>query len=88
VTRLLLKNVFLEMKTNSMRVKLFFGTLLFLLLNATILSAQCTGPGCPCDGTDIDTGCPIDSWVTVLAVVAMIFAAWHLYKQKKKCAIV
>ncbi|WP_299582801.1 hypothetical protein [Mucilaginibacter sp.] len=66
-----------------MRVKLFISTLLFLMLNAALLYAQ--DPGAPCSAQDVDLGnCPLDSWVVVIAVAAVIFAAWHLNNQQKK----
>jgi len=75
------------MEIRSMRVKIVFSTLILLMFNAAFLYAQ--DPGEPCNGNDVDnTGCPLDTWVVLLAFVAIAFAARHLYKQKKKCAIV
>jgi len=37
-----------------------------------------------CDGNDGGPdGCPLDTWVIVLVVIAVIFAVTHLYRQKK-----
>ncbi len=58
-----------------MRIKIFSGTLLLLLLNVMALYAQ---PGVPCDGTDPDAMCPLDTWVFVLAGVTVVFAAIRL----------
>ncbi|WP_428327324.1 hypothetical protein [Mucilaginibacter sp.] len=37
----------------------------------------------PCDGTDAYSTCPLDSWVIVLAGVALVFAALHLHRKQK-----
>jgi hypothetical protein len=65
-----------------MRGKIFFGALLLLVLNTATLFAQ-GGPGEPCQGTDPDATCPLDTWVIVLAVVAVIFAVVHLNRKQK-----
>ena len=67
-----------------MRGKVFFSTLL-LILNIGLLYAQ--DPGEPCAGQDADlSGCPLDSWVVLLAFIAIVFAAWHLNNKRKKVA--
>ncbi len=64
-----------------MRIKIFFGALLLLVLNSSALFAQI---GMACDYTDPDAPCgPIDSWVIVLAFAAVGFAAMHLLKKRK-----
>jgi len=63
-----------------MRSKLFGGALLLLILNSAVLYAQ---PGVPCGGTDPDATCPLDTWVIVLAIIAVIFAAYHLHRKQK-----
>jgi hypothetical protein len=65
-----------------MRSKLFGAALLLFILNASVLFAQ-TNPGEPCGGTDPDATCPLDTWVIVLAMFAVVFAAWHLYRKQK-----
>jgi hypothetical protein len=66
-----------------MRIKIFCGALLLLLLNVAMLYAQPGGsPSEPCGGTDPDATCPIDTWVVILAVVAVVFAAFRLYRQQ------
>ena len=62
-----------------MRVKIFLGTLLLLLINTVALYAQ---PGEPCAGTDPDATCPLDSWVIILALVAVVCAIIHLNRRR------
>ncbi|MDR3693260.1 hypothetical protein [Mucilaginibacter sp.] len=66
-----------------MRGKLFWWPLLLFILNSSVLFAQSTNPGEPCGGTDPDATCPLDTWVIILAMVAVVFAAWHLYRKQK-----
>jgi hypothetical protein len=66
-----------------LRLKIFLGTLLLLMLNTAVLFAQGTSPGEPCEGNDPDSTCPLDNWVIILAVVAVVFATWHLYRKRK-----
>ena len=42
----------------------------------------------PCGGDDPYATCPLDSWVIVLAAVALIFAAVHLYRKQKTVSAV
>jgi hypothetical protein len=70
-----------------MRVKIFFSTVLLLMVNAALLYAQ--DPGEPCNGNDVDnTGCPLDTWVILLAFVAIVIAAWHLNNKRKAAPVV
>ncbi len=62
-----------------MKIKIFFGVLLLLMLNVVIASAQ----GIPCGGDDPDATCPLDAWVIVLAAFALILATIHLYRNQK-----
>ena len=62
-----------------MRVKIFCGALLLLMLNVVMLYAQ---PGEPCGGTDPDATCPLDTWVIALAVIAAVFAMFRLMKKQ------
>jgi hypothetical protein len=63
-----------------MRIKIFCGMFLLLMLNVIALYAQ---PGEPCGGTDPDEMCPLDTWVIVLAIVATAYAAIHLYRKQR-----
>jgi hypothetical protein len=63
----------------SMRGKLFLGALFLLLLNSAVLYAQ---PGEPCAGVDPDSTCPLDTWVVVLAIIAITFAVIHLSRKQ------
>jgi hypothetical protein len=62
-----------------MRVKIFCGALLLLMLNVVALYAQ---PGEPCGGTDPDAMCPLDTWVIVLAIAATAFATIRLHRKQ------
>ncbi|HEY8784084.1 MAG TPA: hypothetical protein VIM16_20820 [Mucilaginibacter sp.] len=67
-----------------MRIKVFCGTLLLLMLDVIVLFAQRgRGPGEPCDGRDPDEICPLDTWVIILAVIAITFAVIHLLHRQK-----
>jgi hypothetical protein len=70
-----------------MRVKIFFSTLLLLMVNVALLYAQ--DPGEPCGGNDVDNnGCPLDTWVILLAFVAIVIAAWHLNNKRKAAPVI
>ncbi|WP_183580160.1 hypothetical protein HDF18_13450 [Mucilaginibacter sp. X5P1] len=63
--------------------------LLFILniLMITTALAQSTDPNNPCAG-DPDDGydpnaCPLDTYVWILAIAALIFGAVYLYRQQK-----
>jgi hypothetical protein len=62
-----------------MRVKIFCGALVILMLNVVLLHAQ--GP--PPDCTDPDASCPLDSWIIVLAAGAFVFAIIYLSRKQK-----
>ena len=67
-----------------MRIKVFSGAFLLLMLNAVFLYAQ---PGEPCGGNDPDSTCPLDTWVIVLAAIAVTTAVVHLYRKQKSRSI-
>lgn len=44
----------------------------------------CKADPIPCNGADpYDTDCPLDTWVIVLVVVAVIFAVTQLHRKQK-----
>ncbi len=61
-----------------MKVKAGFSVLVLLLLSIVSAHAQTL----PCNGTDDDGNCPLDTWVAVLAFAALIFAIFHLYHRQ------
>jgi len=63
-----------------MRIRKALGALFLLTFNCAVLYAQ---PGEPCGGTDPDAVCPLDTWVFVLAAVAIVFAFIHLSRKQK-----
>ncbi|MDB5006934.1 MAG: hypothetical protein JWP45_1327 [Mucilaginibacter sp.] len=71
-----------------MKVKIFFSALLLLMFNTMLLYAQTTtDPSLPCAGTDIDNTCPLDTWVIVLAFLAVAFASFHLFRKQSRWRI-
>jgi len=65
-----------------MKTKVFWGTLLLLLINVCSLFAQGTPCGDSGDPDDLTT-CPIDAWVWILVAAALIFATAQLYHRQK-----
>jgi len=61
-----------------MRIKIFGCALILLMLNTVFLYAQVE----PCAGTDPDATCPLDTWVIILAAIAFVFTAAHLYRKQ------
>ena len=68
-----------------MRIKIFWIALIVLILNVVSLHAQtCSGPGCPCGGSDDDGTCtPLDTWVIILASAVFIFSVKYLHNKQK-----
>jgi DMSO reductase anchor subunit len=62
-----------------MKGRIFWVTLLLLLISFHNLFAQGTTP---CDPDDPST-CPLDTWVWVLVAAAFIFATIHLHHKQK-----
>ncbi|MFD0765580.1 hypothetical protein ACFQZI_12020 [Mucilaginibacter lutimaris] len=54
--------------------------IIFLLTIHTISFAQITNP---CAGADDDEPCPLDTWVYVLVVIAMIYGAYKMHQKQK-----
>ena len=61
-------------------MKNFFLTTLFFLATALSCVAQIDNP---CENTDIDSVCPLDTWVIILAFAAFAFTTIHLYRRQK-----
>ncbi len=61
-----------------MRLKIGFGIFVLLLINSVCAFAQTL----PCGGDDPDAACPLDTWVTVLAIALAGLAVFRLYRQK------
>jgi membrane protease YdiL (CAAX protease family) len=65
-------------------MKLKIGFSLFVLLLFTVaVNAQ----DLPCDGTDVDASCPLDTWVMILMAAFSVFAAYVLLRRKKSLAV-
>ncbi len=56
-----------------------------LCMLCTLLTFAQLGPPSDCGDTSggPDEPCPLDTWVIVLAVIALAFAAYHLQKKQK-----
>lgn len=67
--------------------RLRFLSLLFslLLLSATTFAQDCSeGPGLPgIDPDAVSNGCPLDTWVMLLVILAGAFVTYNLYKKQK-----
>lgn len=60
-----------------------FLLVLFIYLLSTITCFADPGDGL-CDGNDGGPdGCPLDTWVFVLALIALVFTVIHLHKKQK-----
>ena len=62
----------------SRKFKFFSVTVLLILLSTLTLMAQDN----PCDPDQVD-GCPLDNWVIVLVVAAVIFVTYRLYRKQR-----
>lgn len=62
-----------------MKLKISFSIIVLLLISTAGAFAQVL----PCNGDDPDAGCPLDTWVIVLAIVVSLFAVFRLYRRKK-----
>ena len=52
-----------------------------LIISPAISFAQ--DPDNPCDGTDPFSDCPLDTWVIVLAAIALIGTTIYLHRKQK-----
>ena len=57
-------------------------TTLFFILTST-LTVFADDPGDPCAIPDPDNPCPLDSWVFVLVIAAILFSCFHLYRRSQ-----
>lgn len=63
-----------------MKIKILSGTFLLMMFNAVVGFAQAGGP---CGFVDPDNNCPLDTFVVVLAGIALVFGAAQLYRKGK-----
>jgi hypothetical protein len=63
-----------------MRLKIFCSALLLLMFNVALVYAQVDNP---CDGSDPDLTCSLDTRVFVLAGAAVILTVVRLYRKQK-----
>ncbi|MEO7214775.1 hypothetical protein [Mucilaginibacter sp.] len=63
------------------RMKKFWAVLFLLSVNS-ICFAQIVNP---CDGSDQDDDCPVplDTWVYVLVIIALVYTGYTLHKKQK-----
>lgn len=56
-----------------------------LVLTTTAFAQDCSeGPGLPgIDPDAVSNGCPLDTWVVALVVIAGAFFTYNLYKKQK-----
>lgn len=60
--------------------------LFFVLLTSSffLLPGVTLAQDLPCDGSDpFNTNCPLDTYVWVMAIVALLLGAVYLYRQQK-----
>jgi hypothetical protein len=62
------------------KYKFLLGVCLYLLLTTNCFA----DPDPLCDGNDGGPdGCPLDTWVIVLVIIAVIFTTLHLHRKQK-----
>ncbi|MES2268153.1 MAG: hypothetical protein V4520_15440 [Bacteroidota bacterium] len=59
-------------------------TILVLLTIHTISYAQIINP---CGGADDDEPCPLDTWVYVLVLIAVIYGAYKMHQKQKSISL-
>ncbi|MGF7038716.1 hypothetical protein [Mucilaginibacter lappiensis] len=65
------------------KYKFLLGVCFYLLITANCFAQTDPGGGL-CDGNDGGPdGCPLDTWVIVLVIIAVIFTALHLQRKQK-----
>nr|WP_294943986.1 hypothetical protein [uncultured Mucilaginibacter sp.] len=67
------------------KVRLFFRSVLALMLMLSIPCITLAQDDPPGDGCDPYDGCsvPLDTWVFVLVAIAFIYGVYHLHKKQK-----
>jgi len=72
------------MKKLTLHIIPLISTIILFILSTTVaLSDPIDGdPGTPCDPDD-PSGCPLDTWVIALVIIAVIFTALHLQRKQK-----
>ncbi|GAC1308269.1 MAG: hypothetical protein NVSMB24_21640 [Mucilaginibacter sp.] len=63
-----------------MKIKILCGAFLLMMFSTAVAFAQAGGP---CAFGDVDDNCPLDTFVVVLAGVALVFGAVQLYRKGK-----
>ncbi len=60
-----------------------------LLISASTFAQDCgEGPGLPgIDPDAVNNGCPLDTWVVALMVIAGAFVTYQLYKKQQAQAV-
>jgi hypothetical protein len=62
-----------------MKLKFGFSVIVLLIISTLSTYAQTL----PCNGSDDDGTCPLDTWVILLVAFVSIFVAFRLYRRKK-----
>jgi hypothetical protein len=66
------------------KYKFLLGFYLSLVINDCFAQGIPTDGGGPCDGDNGGPdGCPLDTWVIILILIALVFTTSHLYKKQK-----
>ena len=68
------------------KYKFLLGVGLCLLITTNCLADPPTGSPCDNDQGGPD-GCPLDTWVIVLLIIAVIFTAIHLHRKQKSLQV-
>jgi hypothetical protein len=73
------------MKRLKTPIKLFFAIVITGML---LLPLATIAQDLPCDGNDPYSTCPLDTWVWILAAIAVIFAVFRLYRKKESSNLI
>jgi LPXTG-motif cell wall-anchored protein len=58
-------------------------TLTFAFILSPVFCFAQTDPDNPCDGSDPFADCPLDTWVIVLAGIALLATTLYLHRKRK-----